>query len=172
MTGNQKERVKFEVKADLVLFEVLQKEGRASEEKIAKQTHIPPTSVHRAKKRLTQRDFFRIQAIPMLERFGEIPMAIIGFSNVHPLKIKELLQQYAKKATVVQFFHSEKDVVMLVMEKSMETLKKRLFEIMEQVEEKPSLYMTTPIVAKSSPTIPDQVLEAVYADLPDRRIKL
>lgn len=171
MNKEPTENMKFKVKNDLTLYEALQQDGRPSEEEIARRTNIPATSVHRAKKRITERDFFRIQAVPLLEKFGEIPMAIIGFSNIHPLRIRELLKRYTKKAETVQFFHSEKDVMMMVMEKSMKALIQRLFDIMEQVEEKPSLYMTSPIVARFAATIPARVLEGVYSDLLDRKAK-
>jgi len=106
----QKSDVKFKVKADLALFEAIQKDGRLSEERISQETSIPATTVHYAMERIKQRNFFEIKAVPILERFSEIPTAIIGFSSVHPAKIRELEQKYANKPEVLQFFHSEKDV--------------------------------------------------------------
>ena len=158
---------KFRVKADLALFQAIQKNGRLSEERIAKTTNIPSTTVHYAMKRIKKRDFFDIRAVPRLERFQEIPMAVIGFSNVHPLKIKELQRDYAG-AEVVQFFHSEKDAVLVVMDVRMASLTEKLFDIMERVGEKPCIYITSPTIAKCYSSIPDHVLEGVYAGLPGR----
>ena len=40
------------------------------------------------------------------------------------------------------------------------------------VGEKPSLYIVFPTIAKFDTAIPDKVLEAVYSNLPDRRVKV
>jgi DNA-binding Lrp family transcriptional regulator len=163
---------KFKVKADLALFEAIQKDGRLSEEGIAKETGISSTTVHYAMERIKERNFFAVKAVPLLEKFSEIPMAVIGFANIHPLKINELKQKYAVKHEVMQFLHSEKDVIMLVTDVSMDSLTKKLFDIMAIADEKPSIYITSPMIAKCNITIPDKVLESVYPDLPDRRIKV
>ena len=163
---------KFKVKADLALFEAIQENGKLSEEGIAHRTHIPSTTVHYAMERIRQRDFFRIKAVPMFDRFPEIPMAVICFSDVHPLKIQKLKEKHEDKPEIVQFVHSERDVVMFVMDSSAESLTKRLFDIMEHAGEKPCIYITSPKIVKCGCTIPDKVLDAIYADLPDRRIKV
>ena len=168
---NQKEGVKFKVKADLALFEAIQKNGRLSEEKIATKTNIPATTVHYAMKRIRQRDFFQIKAVPNMKKFQEIPLAVIGFSNVHPMKITKLTE-YADQAEIVQFIHSAKDVVLYVMSASKDALTRKLFEMMELLNEKPSIYITSPNIAKFEVTIPDKVLEEVYDNLPDRRIRV
>jgi DNA-binding Lrp family transcriptional regulator len=165
------ENQKFRVKADLALFEAIQHDGRLSEEAIAQKTKIPATTVHYAMDRIRQRDFFKIMAVPMLEKFSEIPMAVIGFSNAHPFRIKELVQKYSAKPEIVQLLHSERDVLLVVMEPNKDALTKRLYEIMQFLDEKPSIYITSPTIAKFSPAIPDKVLESAYSDLPDRRIK-
>lgn len=165
------QNTKFKVKADLALFEAIQKDGRLSEEGVAKETGIPATTVHYAMERIRKRDFFEIRAVPMLEKFSEIPMAIIGFSNVHPAKINELKNKYASKQEIMQFFHSDKDILMLVTDTGMDSLTKKLFDIMAVAGEKPSIYITSPSIAKFGTAIPDKVLDSVYSDLPDRRIK-
>ncbi|MFC1714627.1 winged helix-turn-helix transcriptional regulator [Candidatus Poribacteria bacterium] len=162
---------KFRVKAELALFEALQKDGRLSEEKISKKTGTSATTVHYALDRIRGRDFFKVMAVPKLEKFPEIPMAIIGFSNVHPVKIKELKEKYANKPEVTQFFHGEKDAVIFLMDSKAEALTEKLFGIMDIAQEKPSVYITSPVVAKHCATIPDKVLEGVYSGLPDRRFK-
>lgn len=160
---------KFRVMADLEIFKAIQKDGRLSEKAIAKQVNISPTTVHYAMQRLKKRDFFEIKAVPKLERFSEIPSAIIGFSNVHPVKIRELEEKCAGMPEVVQFFHSENDVEMFIMDSSAEALAKKLYAIADMMQEKPSIYMTSPVVAKYNPSIPDKILDAVYKGLPDRR---
>ena len=163
---------KFKVKADLALFEALQKDGRLSEQQIGQQTGISSTTVHYALDRIRRRKFFKVQAVPVLERFPEIPMAIIGFSNVHPQKIEELREEYAAKPEVVQFYHSDKDVVLIMMDASMGALTDKLFAVMDIMQEKPSTYITMPGIAKFSATIPDKVLEGVFSELPDRRFSV
>jgi len=136
---------------------------------LQKKINIPATTVHYAMERIRKRKFFKIKAVPMLEKFREIPMAVIGFSDVHPVKIEELKEKFAKKEEVVQFIHSEKDVMFYVMDTSQDALTKTLFGIMKQLDEKPSIYITSPSIAKFEVTIPDKVLEAVYSELPDMR---
>ena len=60
----------------------------------------------------------------------------------------------------------------LIIYSSMESLTKRLYEIMECVQEKPCIYIVSPRIAKCDCAIPDKVLDAVYAGLPDRRMRL
>ena len=162
---------KFKVKADLALFETIQKDGRLSEEKIAQQVHISSTTVHYAMERIKRRGFFQIKAVPILEKFQEIPLAIIGFSNVHLMKVKKLKDTYADKQEIIHFFHDDKDVILIVMDSSYNSLTRKLFDIMELLDEKPCLYIKSPTIVKSDVSIPDEILEAVYADLPDRRIR-
>ncbi len=163
---------KFRVKADLALFQAIQQNGRLSEQSIASKTNIPSTTIHYAMKRIRQRDFFEIKAVPKLQRFQEIPMAVVGFSDVHPLKIQELRNQYANKPEVVQFFHSDKDVLLLVMDARTTVLTEKLVNMMELVAEKPCLYITSPRIVKYHAAIPDHVLDSIYGDLPDRRMRI
>lgn len=171
MAGDSK-NVKFRVKADLALFEAIEEDGKLSEGRLAYKTNIPPTTVHYAMERIRRRGFFQIRAVPKLERFPEIPMAIIGFSSVHPIKIQQLEDEYASKPEIIQFIHSERDMVLFAMDTSIDALTKRLYRIMELVKEKPCIYITSPVIAKFGVTIPDSILDAIYADLPDKRIKV
>ena len=163
---------KFRVKADLALFQAIQQDGRLSEQSIAQMTDIPPTTVHYAMQRIRQRDFFQIKAVPRLEKFREIPMAVIGFSHVHPLRIHCLRDKYTKIPEVIQFFHSERDVLLCVIDAETHKLSEKLYSIMEQLGEKPCLYMRSPSIAKSDLVIPDRILNAVYSHLPDRKTKV
>ena len=159
---------KFRVKADLALFQAIQQDGRLSEQSIAHMTDMPSTTVHYAMQRIRQRDFFRIKAVPRLEKFREIPMAVMGFSHVHPLRIHNLRDRYIRTPEVIQFYHSERDVLLCVMDLETHKLSERLYSIMEQLEEKPCLYMRSPNIAKSDLVIPDRILNAVYSHLPDK----
>ena len=160
---------KFKVKADLAIYKAIQRNGRLSEKAIGKAANISSTTVHYAVTRLRKREFFEIKAVPKLEKFSEIPSAIIGFSNVHPVKIKELEEKCAGMPEVVHFFHSENDVELFVMDSSAEALTKKLFAIMELMHDKPSIYMTSPVVSKYNSSIPDKILDNVYGELPDRQ---
>ena len=162
---------KFRVKADLALFAAIQRNGRLSEERIAQEINIPATTVHYAMERIRQREFFDIKAVPKLEKFQEIPLAIIGFSHVHPAKVHDLRERYMNTSEVLQFFHGEKEVLLFIMDASIDALTRHLFDIMERLDEKPCLYIACPAIAKSGVTIPDKVLDAVYAHLPDRRMR-
>ena len=163
---------KFRVKADLALFQAIQQDGRLSEQSIASRTNIPSTTIHYAMKRMRQRDFFEIKAVPKFERFQEIPMAVMGFADVHPLKVQELRDQYASRPEIMQFFHSDKDVLLFVMDARTTTLTEKLVDIMELVAEKPCLYITSPRIVKYYAAIPDHVLDGVYGHLPDRRMRM
>jgi len=165
-------KAKFKVKADLALFEAIQKDGRLSEERISQETCIPSTTVHYALERIRNRGFFDIKAVPRLERFQEIPLAVIGFTNVHPEKVRELSQNYAAKSEVVHLFHDKKDILLVMVDSSMDALTSNLFSIMQRLGEKPCIYITSPSIAKSSATIPNKVLDMVYGDLPDRRMRV
>ena len=163
---------KFKVKADLALFQAIQQDGRLSEQSIASRTNIPSTTIHYAMKRIRRRDFFQIKAVPKFEQFQEIPMAVVGFADVHPLKVQELRNHYARRPEVVQFFHSDKDILLLVMDARANTLTEKLIDIMEFVSEKPCLYITSPKIVKYNTAIPDHILDGVYSHLPDRRIHI
>ncbi|MBD3184977.1 winged helix-turn-helix transcriptional regulator [Candidatus Poribacteria bacterium] len=163
---------KFRVKADLAMFQAIQQDGRLSEQSIAQITDIPPTTVHYAMQRIRQRDFFRIKAVPKLEKFREIPMAVIGFSHVNPMRIHYLRNKYAGIPEVIQLLHSEKDILLYVMDAEPHKLSERLFGIMEELGEKPCLYMRSPNIAKSDMIIPDRILNAVYGHLPGRGGKI
>ena len=163
---------KFRVRADLALFQAMQRDGRLSESSIALATNTSSTTIHYAMQRLRQRDFFHIKAVPKLEEFREIPMAIIGFANVNPARLMTLKQRSDDSAEILQFFHDERSLILFIMESSSDILSKRLFGIMEHLGEKPCLYIISPVIVKSDIAIPDRILDAVYANLPDRRIKI
>jgi hypothetical protein len=57
---------------------------------------------------------------------------------------------------------------MVVMASDPDSLTQKLFEIMELVKDKPSIYISSPSVHKCDIAIPDKVLESIYSGLPDR----
>ena len=99
-------------------------------------------------------------------------MAVMGFTDVHPLKVRGLKDKYASRPEVVQFFHSDKDVLLFIMDARTATLTEKLVDIMEFVAEKPCLYITSPKIVKYNAAIPDHILNGVYSHLPDRRMGL
>jgi DNA-binding Lrp family transcriptional regulator len=163
---------KFKVKTELALYEEIQRNGRLSEESISQKIHIPATTVHYAMERIRDRDFFDIKAMPKLEKFSEIPLGVICFTNVHPAKVQEFKRRYCNMPEIVQFLHDDTDILLIVMESSMEALTGKLFDIMGHLGEKPCLYITSPKIVKSDMVIPDRVLNAVYANLPNRSIRI
>jgi len=163
---------KFKVKSELALYEEIQRNGRLSEEGISQRIHIPATTVHYAMERIRDRDFFDIKAMPKLEKFSEIPLGVICFTNVHPVKVQKFRQRYSDMPEIAQFLHDDTDVLLVVMESSTEALTKRMFDIMEHLGEKPCLYITSPKIVKSDMVIPDRILNAVYSDLPIRKSRI
>jgi DNA-binding Lrp family transcriptional regulator len=163
---------KFKVKTELALYEEIQRNGRLSEESISQRIHIPATTVHYAMERIRDRDFFDIKAMPKLEKFSEIPLGVICFTNVHPVKFQKFRQKFSNMPEIVQFLHDDTDVLLIVMESSTEALTGKLFDIMEHLNEKPCLYITSPKIVKSDMVIPDRILNAVYSDLPSRKSKV
>jgi len=167
------EDLKFKVKADLAIFEALQENGKLSEEKIAKKTKIPSTTVHYALERLRKRDFFEIVAVPKLDRFQEeVPMAVVGFNDVDPRVLERVKREYASMEETLMFLHGEKEVLMFLVDSNKDRLTKRLFEIMEMVDSKPSIYIIAPRVEKWDGRLPEKVLEERYGGLADRRLKI
>ena len=98
-------------------------------------------------------------------------MAIMGFTNINPAKLLALKRKSETTAEIAQFFHDEKNLLLFIMDSSADMLSRRLFGIMEQIGEKPRLYIISPVVAKNDMAIPDRILDAIYAGLPDRRSK-
>lgn len=161
---------KFKVKSDLAIFEALQEDGKLSEGKIAKKTKIPPTTVHYALERLKKRHFFDIAAIPKLSGFeNEIPMAVIGFNSVTPKRLERVKKEHGNRDTTLMFLYGEKEVVMFLISTDKDRLTKKLFEIMEILNSKPSIYIISPQVAKCDVRVPKRVLEGIFNDLTDRK---
>jgi hypothetical protein len=79
-----------------------------------------------------------------------------------------LRDRYTRTPEVFQFFHSEGDVLLCVMDAEIHKLSEKLYSIMEELGEKPCLYMRSPNIAKSDPVIPDRILNAVYSHLTDK----
>ena len=157
---------------DLMVFKALQQDGTLSLDKLAYKTGIPPTTVQYAVERLRSRDFYDIKAVPRLDRFQEkIPMAVIGFSDTHPIAIEQLERNYRSKPEVLFMIRGEKEIVLFMMDSSKERLAKRLHDIMTQMNQKPSIYITSLQIVKMDTVIPDKVLDEVYSELPDRRIR-
>jgi len=167
MVSKQKEgELKFKVKTDLAIFEALQENGKLSEKKIARKTKIPATTVHYALSRLKKRSFFDIVAVPQLKRFeNEIPMAVLGFNDVAPIRLEEVREEYSNKDTTLMFLHGTKEVLMFLVDSDRDRLTKTLFEIMERLDSKPSTHIIAPKVARCDVRLAKKVLEGVYGGM-------
>ena len=165
------EQKPFKVMVDLIVFKALQQDGTLSFDRIAHRTGISPTTVQYAVERLKERDFYDIKAAPRLERFQDkIPMAIIGFSDAHPIAIDQLEQKYRNKSEALSMIRGEKEIVLFMMDSSRGRLARKLHDIMIKMNQKPSIYITSPQIVKMEAAIPEKILDAAYSDLPDRRV--
>lgn len=167
---NQKER-KFHLKSELELFKALQKYGKLSNEILSKKTGIPATTIQSIYGRIEGRDFYSIKAIPKLEEFPEVPAAFIGFSDIHPVRLKQLQENYSKKEQVRVMILDNKEVFLFLMDENRNKLTELIFEIMKLLQVRPTLHIITPSIAKLDMTIPDKILDKVYSGLPDKRRK-
>ena len=155
---------KFNSSSEIELFKALQRYGRLSHEKLAQKTGVPKSTIQYANKRIQKRGFFDIKAMPKLEDFPELPLALVSFNNLHPIRLKTLKKVYLKKEEVRVLFTDNEKVFMILMHKSKEKLAELIFEIMEKAQAKPDLHMLSPVVEKMDLTIPDNILEALYAN--------
>ncbi len=169
MVIRDKGDVKFRVKVDLALFEAIQRDGKLSESEIARRTHISPTTVHYAMSRIKKRGFFKIKAVPCLERFPRIPKALIGFGGLSQDSVNALRAGYETNPRVMQFFYDSKSVILFVVGPSMEELTRSLFDIVECAGKRPCIHMISPKIAKCDSAIPENVLESVYSELPGKK---
>jgi len=162
----------FKVRVDLIVFKALQQNGIQSFERLSDITGIHPTTIQYAVERLREREFYDIKAIPRLNRFQDkSPMAVIGFSDAHPIAIEQLEKDYRDMPEVMTLLKGEKEVILFMIDSSKEKLAGKLFDIMKRIGQKPSIYITSLQISKNKMTIPDKILDAVYADLPDRRMR-
>ena len=153
------------------LFKALQLFGKLSNEKLSDKTGIAGTTIQSIHTRLENRKFYAIKAVPKLELFPELPMAFIGFSNVHPVRLKQLKERSIDDERVRALIHDERELLLLLMDGNRDRLTELIFEIMELLQSRPSLHIITPSITKLDLTIPDSVIDKVYADLPDKRRK-
>ena len=162
---------KFKLESELELFKALQKYGKLSNKAISEKTGIPPTTIQSIFARIEERKFYDVKAVPKLEEFPEAPMAFIGFLNVHPVRLKQLKEKSIEREQFRGFIHSDKEVFLFLTDEDKDKLTEMIFEVMELLQARPTLHITTPTIAKLDITIPDKVLDKVYAGLPDKRRK-
>jgi DNA-binding Lrp family transcriptional regulator len=161
----------FRVKSELAVFEVLQKQGKLSIDEISKITNIPSTTVQYALSRLKKRGFFSIHALPKWEVFRhKIPTLVIGFSGVSPIIIEEIKKHSIEEIRLM--VHGERDLMMVVATSSEEALARMTKKLIDKCKKDPCIFMRDPNYPCFRPSFPETVLEQVFADLPDRRIKL
>ena len=109
--------------------------------------------------------------MPKLNLFPEIHMAFIGFSNLHPVRLRKVVENYKDKEQVRGLIQNEKELLLLLMDENESQLTELIFEIMGILQAQPSLRIITTSIVKLEMNIPDKVLNQVYKDLPDRRRK-
>ena len=161
--------IKFKVESDLKLFKALQKHGKLSHDKLSKKTKLKKTTIQYAYKRLVERNFFKTIITPKLENFPELPLAIISFSDLHPIKLKLLQNSYTNKEETRVFITNGNDVFLILMDSKKEKLAELIFEIMEKAQAKPNNHMLSPIIHKLDLTIPDKILDELYDGIKSRR---
>lgn len=166
----EKER-KFKLKSELDLFKALQKYGKPSNEILSGKIGISATTIQSIYNRIKKRKFYSIKAIPKLEMFSEVPMAVIGFSGVHPIKLKQLKEKCSAMEQIRVMILNEKEVLFFLVDETRDKLTRLIFEIMELLQARPTLHIIAPAIAKLDTTIPDRILDRVYSNLPDKRRK-
>ena len=157
------------MKSELEVFKALQLFGRLSSGKLSKKTGMSATTVQGICNRIESRGFYEVKAIPRLEHFSEIPMAFLGFSNVHPEKMKHLREKGLGGEQVRLLVHSGRDVLLFLVEKDKDRLTEHILEIMDTLQAHPAIRILTPSIARLDMTIPGKVLDRVYGGLPDKR---
>ncbi len=162
---------KFKLQSELELFKALQIFGKLSNESLSKKTGISPTTIQSIYKRIKKRKFFNIKAVPKLEMFPELPLAVLGFTDIHPVKWKQLKEKSLENESIRILLHSEREFLIILMAESSAGLTKLIFEIMEMLKARPTLHILSPEISKLDVTIPEKVLNAVYKGLPDKRRK-
>ena len=162
---------KFKLKSELDLFKALQKYGKPSNEALSEKTGISPTTIQSIYNRIEERDFYDIKAVPKLKEFSEVPMAFIGFLDIHPVRLRQLKEKSLERKQFRGFIHNDKEVLLFLMDEDRDKLTKLIFDIMELLQARPILHIIAPSIAKLDTTVPDKVLDKVYADLPDKRRK-
>ena len=170
MVNEEKDR-KFKLKSELELFKALQKYGKLSNESLSKKTGISATTIQHIYNRIEKRNFYEIKAVPKLQNFLEIPMAFIGFSNIHPVRLRQLKEKSLEKEQIRALIQNDKEAFLFLVDENKDRLTELIFEIMEMLQSRPTMHIITPSITKLDVTIPDKVLDKVYSDLPDKRRK-
>ena len=73
---------KFKLKSELELFKALQKYGKLSNEALSKKTGISATTIQSIFRRIEDREFYHIRAVPKLEKFSG--SSLFGVGNLPP----------------------------------------------------------------------------------------
>jgi len=129
---------KFTTKSELALFKALQNYGKLSSQLLAKKTKLLRSTIQYAYDRLKERDFFETKAIPKLERFPELPIALISFDNLHPIRLRKLQKIYLKKEEIRVFIINSEQIFIIIMHSSKDRLHELIYEITEKAQAKPT----------------------------------
>ena len=161
----------FQMQSELDLFKALQKFGNVSNNDLAKKTGIPATTINNIKKRMQGREFYHIGILPDFMKFSVVPSAFLGFSNVDPERLRQLRMKSADNDHIMGFVHNENELLLILVHRTSDLLTELIFEIMEMLQARPSIHIMGPVIEKLTAKIPDDVLDAVYGGLPDKRRK-
>jgi len=160
---------KFRVKSDIAMFKILQEYGKLSERELAQKAGVSKNTARACLKRLLERDFFELRAVPKLERFSNHPMAILGFSELDNGKIDELEKHLNEKDHTIAFLHSGNHCFIISMAHGGNELSKQLLEIIQTAGKSPSMCLLSPTVSKFNLKIPESSLKRINDGLPERR---
>jgi hypothetical protein len=159
---------KFTTRSELELFKALQKYGRISYDLLAQKTLLPKTTIQYAYQRLKKKRLFKLNAIPQLAHFSELPLALLSFTDLHPIRLKKLKQIYIQQEEVRILLTTHERVFMMLMHESEDQLDELISAIAEKAQAKPALCMISPTIAKLDLTIQDNVLDAMCTVLKGR----
>ena len=165
------EERKFKLKSEVELFKALQKFGKLSNEALSEKTGMPAATIQKILKRMEERNFYDIRAAPKLGMFSEVPMAFIGFGDVHPVRLKQLKEKYLKREQILGLVSNDKEVLLIMADADRNRLTELIFEIQALLGSIPTIHIFTPSIEKFDIAIPDKVLDKVYSGLPDKRRK-
>jgi hypothetical protein len=157
--------IKFSTQSDLELFKALQRLGKLSFKKLSKTTSMPKTTIQYAYRRIKEREFFKTKTLPILEKFPELPLALISFSYLNPLKLKILKDSFIKREEVRLLISNDSEIIMMLMDSSKDKLAESVYEIMKKAQAKPSLHILSPNIGKLDLSIPDKILDKLYTGL-------
>lgn len=165
LTGNRR----FKYQSELDLFKALQRFSKLPIGALSQYTDISPSTIRSILNRVDYADFCHIGMVPKLEKFPEIPMIFLGFLNVAPERLNTLRQNYTTHENIMWFAHSEQKLFLLVLGKNWSAIEQLKTELTTTLNTKPIFDLPAPTIDKLNLTIPEEILDYLYARLTERR---